>query len=123
MSTSLDHHEQAGPLIAEAAVLLNEQASTTTAPHIGHVVLPPADASISTSDHHDHEQASRPSTIEAAPSFTKQVASTCTSVIGVVILPPARDPLYLYYSCIFLTLFSYIYIYIYIWSMYFIPML
>ena len=56
-------------------------------PHIDHVVLPSADASISTSDH-DHEQA-RPSTVEAAPSFTKQ-ASTCT-VIDFVILPLA-DP-------------------------------
>ena len=71
MSTSHNHHEQVGPLTAEAAVLLTEQASTTTAPHIDHVVLPLADASISTSDHHDHEQASRPSTVEATTSFTE----------------------------------------------------
>ena len=92
MSTSHDHHEQARPSTAEATILLIEQACTTTAPHIDHVVLPPADASISTSDHHDHEQASRPSTVEAAPSFSEQAISTCTSVIDVVILPPAPDP-------------------------------
>ena len=92
MITSHDHHEQAGPSTAEATVLLTEQASTTTMPYIDHVVLPPADASISTSDHHDHEQASRPSTIEATPCFTEQATSTCTSVIDVIILPPVPDP-------------------------------
>ena len=71
MSTSHNHYEQAGPSTVEAAVLLTGQASTTTAPHIDHVVLPRADASISTSDHHDHEQASRPLTVEAAPSYTE----------------------------------------------------
>ena len=60
-------------------------------------------ASIST---HDHEQAG-PSTIEAAP-LTKK-ASTSTVIL---VVPPA-DPWHLYYSFIFLTLFSCIYIYIY----------
>ena len=57
ISTSHDHHEQAGPSTAKAGlVLLTEHSSTTTTTHID-VVLPPVDASISTSDH-DHEEAS-----------------------------------------------------------------
>ena len=64
ISTSHDH-QQARPSTMEAA-LLTEQTSTTTS-YID-VVVPPVDASISTSDH-DHEQA-RPSTVEATP-FTK----------------------------------------------------
>ena len=62
---------------------MTEQASTATA-YID-VVLPQADASISTS--HDHEQ-SRPSTVEAAPLTEKASISTA---IDVDVRPPA-DP-------------------------------
>ena len=70
---------------------MTEQVSTTTAPDIDHVVLPPADASISTSDH-DHEQANRPSTVEAAPSFTEKASNCTTSIIDIVTVPPVPNP-------------------------------
>ena len=82
-SSSSHHGDEVGPL-------------ATSSQHL--------EASIST---HDHEQAG-PSIIEAAP-LTEQ-ASTTTDID--VVVPPA-DPWYLYYSCIFFTLYIYIYIYIY----------